>query len=55
MRSVLLVLGLVGSIGCSNKSETSCVPIVPSTFLREIPCGEDAPQGICLAEFGNGF
>ena len=55
MRSALLVIGLVGLTGCSNRSETSCVPIVPSTLLHEIPCGEDAPQGICLAEYSNGF
>lgn len=55
MKPSIFVLAVVALAACNNRVETSCVTIVPSTLLHEIYCGEEAPQGICFAEFSNGF
>lgn len=50
--STLLIAVLAG--GACSPPQSNCVAVVPSTLLHEHQC-EEAPQGLCFADYDNGL
>ena len=50
--STLLIVLLTG--GACSPQQSNCVAVVPSTLLHQHQC-EEAPQGLCFADYDNGL